>query len=74
MKRLHWTRANWILAGILLLQVGLAAWLLVDNYKPMQGCRPGRRRSRWWPTSQPEDVTSVRVERCERVGAAGKGR
>ena len=38
MKRLNltqrkWAQANWILAGILLVQVGLAAWLLVDNYK-----------------------------------------
>ena len=59
MKRLNWSRANWILAGILLLQVGLATWLLVDNYRT--GLAVGRAAAPLVANLEPEDVNSVRI-------------
>lgn len=66
MKQLNWNRANWILAGILLVQVGLAAWLLVDNYKAALGWVPGGATGE--ASAQPlvanlapEDVSNIRV-------------
>lgn len=60
MKQSHWKQANWILASILVVQVALAAWLLVDNYKT--GSATGR------APAQPlvanltaDDVSSVRI-------------
>ena len=61
MKRLHLTRANWILAGILLLQVGLAAWLLVENYKAAAGLSTGEAPPPLVTNLAAEDVSSVRV-------------
>ena len=65
MKRLNltqrkWAQANWILAGILLVQVGLAAWLLVDNYKA--GSAAGQAPARPLVANlTAEDVNSVRI-------------
>ncbi|MFN8464730.1 MAG: DUF4340 domain-containing protein [Caldilineaceae bacterium] len=62
MKQKHWTRANYILAGVLLLQIGLAAWLFVDNYKPMLGLAAPRAPAQPLVANlQLGDVTGVRV-------------
>lgn len=61
MKRPNWTRANWILAGILLVQVGLAAWLLVGNYRAAAGLSGGKAAPPLVTNLAAEDVSSVRV-------------
>ncbi len=62
MKQQHWTRANYILAGVLLLQIGLAVWLFVDNYKPMLGLAAAQAPAQPLVANlQLDDVTGVRV-------------
>ena len=58
MKRQNWTRANGILAGILLLQIALAAWLFVDNFKTAAGRAPAQLLV---ANLEPGDVTGLRV-------------
>lgn len=66
MRQLNWSRTNWILTGILMVQLGLAAWLLVDNCKAALGWAPGGAAG--GASAQPlvanlapKDVSSIRV-------------
>ena len=62
MKQQNWTRTNWILVGVLLLQIGLAAWLFVDNYKAALGLGAARAPAQPLVANlQLDDVTGVRV-------------
>ncbi len=70
MKQQYWTRTNWILAGILLLQVGLAAWLLLGSYRAAAGRAPAQPLV---ANLRADDVSSVRVSDASGAVVLAKG-
>ncbi len=65
MRQLNWSRTNWILTGILMVQLGLAAWLLVDNCKAALGWAPGGAAG--GASAQPLVANTLKLLKMEKV-------